>query len=186
MKTIITISYILFFISTQLHGAQNNETRKIILNPINCELTVPSHWHIKDNSSKSIFSWTVSHENPDVGPYRTGATIHVTPNIKKLTGLSAEQHAQQLYKHKRESFELRNLANSKQGIFNVTSFRTSEMYSERVDYTEYEYRYALYWSNDMDLLLIIIAKTPLKNSSEFDAVLNTINSFKFKDFSYFK
>ena len=74
-----------------------------VLEPTGGDALRPSQWHYRERHGGPQYSWILSRENPDYGPYLVGLRIQVLANVSEHTGKTGPQFVDHFFEQKRRA-----------------------------------------------------------------------------------
>jgi hypothetical protein len=148
-----------------------------VLEPTGGKILKPKDWFYNESHQKNNLTWIISKEDASISRYDTGVRIQTIIGIKEKTGISAEES---LRKH---------LASKKEGakqIFHECEPTERGLFKNMCIHVEegpYRIFYSIFWSNEMDIAVIMTGGTKLEDWDKYKETFGKMSHFELIDMS---
>jgi hypothetical protein len=158
-----------------------------ILEPFGGKILMPKDWYYRERHGGPSYIWILSKENPDKGPYITGVKLQYLAGITEGTGKIPEQFLQQFVQQKSSEVEvLSSCEAEEQEFFTRICLETLEPATELGGDINYRIQYSLFWSNEMDMAVIMVHGTLEDNWEETSTIFAAMKDFEMIDMTRFE
>ncbi len=151
-----------------------------MLEPLGGKIDRPEGWFYAERHRGPSYSWILSKEDPDKGPYETGMRIQTFNGVKEGTGKTAKEFVFDFARKKADKAEklVSTVPESEQGGFTRVGIETIE--------GKYQIMYSCFWSDTIDMVIITTAGAPKELWEEYTAIFNHMASFELIDLKRFQ
>lgn len=143
------------------------------LDPLGGRALRPKDWFYASHHNQSSFLWIFSKEDLDkTKSYTTGVRIQMLLGVKKSTGMSAKEFIADFVAKKKKSADKvhKTCEAVKQTFFTRMCLETEE--------GPHRILYSLFWSDEVDMMVVSIAGTTLELWGSNTAIFDTMNQFE--------
>lgn len=171
-------------ISNALHSkSHNNDSIKFvtqILEPTGGKITKPKDWFYVEGHRAPVYMWTISREDSSKGQYITGVRIQVFPDVKPGTGKTAKEFILDIFASKKtEASKVIKTCNAEKHTFFTRICLEVEEGTDHI-------LYSLFWGNNMDLAVVVIAGTTQELWNVYQSVFEKMSDFELIDMKRFE
>lgn len=185
MKSIITS--LLCALSFTCFGIESEGFRTQILEPTGGKIEVPKEWHYNERHSGQSYTWILSKEDLEKGPYITGVRIQSIMGVEEKTGKTPEIFLREFVESKKEEVQVISQCKAQdQGIFTRICLETIEPAAQHGEGKKFRIQYSLFWGNGIDLAVVMIAGTLEELWPENKEIFNSMQGFEFIDMKRFE
>ena len=159
-----------------------------ILEPLGGKVEKPADWYYAErHRSKDSLNWVISKEKSEDG-YATGVSIQLMIGIEEKTGKLAERFVDEVVQSQIAKAKKSTLCEKEEaGFFMRQCLTTEEQQVKGDQVTDYRVLYSFFWNNEIDMLGITVAGTPIdswdeyKNTFQRMSEIEIINMDRFRD-----
>jgi len=156
-----------------------------VLEPTGGKIARPAGWFYRERHGRS-FTWIISKEDPNNGPYETGIRIQVFAGVKEHTGKTAEVFVRDFFAQKKSSASvLSECEPQKQYLFTRVCLETEEFISLSGPPELFHIQYSMFWGDGSDIAVITTAGSPASSWPTYEKTFNTMGKFELIDMSRF-
>lgn len=157
-----------------------------ILEPTGGKIEKPQNWFYRERHSGPSFTWILSEEDPNEGPYNTGVRIQLIQGIKAGTGKSPEEFISNFIANKKQVAEvISECAKAEQGLFYRLCLETRELAVEGTKVKSH-IQYSLFWNNEIDIGVFVTAGTSDELWNQKKDIFKAMEAFEFIDMKRFE
>lgn len=151
-----------------------------ILEPTGGKIARPKDWFYAEGHRAPVYMWTISHEDSNRGRYITGVRIQVFPDVKKGTGKTAKEFVSGFLASKKMEVSkvIKTCDEEMQTLFTRTCLEVEEGSDHVV--------YSLFWGNNMDVAVVVIAGTTKELWHIYAPVFEKMSNFELIDMKRFE
>jgi hypothetical protein len=151
-----------------------------ILEPTGGKIVRPKDWFYAERHGGPSYTWIISKEDVDKGPYDTGVRIQTLMGVEEGTGKSPKQFVMDfIAKKKKEAKQIFNECEPKdQGLFTRVCLQTEE--------GAYRILYSAFWANGSDIVVVSTAGTKTEEWSKYSEIFDQMSNFELIDMKRFE
>lgn len=180
MKPLLFLT--LFFIGTAMFAEDVVPDGFVlqVLEPTGGKIVRPKDWFYAERHGGPSYTWIISKEDVDKGPYDTGVRIQTLVGVEKGTGKSHKQFVLDfIAKKKKDAKAVFHECEPKdQGLFTRVCLETEE--------GPYRILYSAFWANGSDIVVVSTAGARLEEWSKYSQVFNRMSNFELIDMKRFE
>ncbi len=153
------------------------------LEPLGGELLIPKSWHFSGGMTNTGFLYTASKELRVDGSYDTGFRIQGIMKIRELYRISPlDAVIQNVEAKKKEAVEIiQDHSEPQEGLFEKRCLETIEKIPSSGGTVSYHVVSSFYWSDKMDIMVVLTFGAPVSEWGEEVKVYNVIKNFTLFD-----
>ncbi len=183
-KKLLISTLMCFFL---INSEADTEFKNQILEPLGGKIQMPKDWFYNERHGGPSYVWILSKEDLDNGPYVTGVKIQIIGGIEEGTGQSPEQFMQDFVSQKKGQVQILSECNAQeQDFFIRTCLQTIEPAKDLGAEINYRIQYSIFWSNEMDMAVLMIQGTTEELWEKYLPVFNVMQEFEMIDMSRFE
>ncbi|TDU64517.1 hypothetical protein EI77_03967 [Prosthecobacter fusiformis] len=152
-----------------------------VMEPTGGKILRPKGWFYNEGHRSNAWMWTISKEDTHDGkdPYDTGVRIQAVAGVQERTGKSPEVFLKEFIAQKRKAADKvhKNCDAVDQGLFTRTCIEVTER--------EYRILYSVFWSNEIDMIVISIAGAKTTDWEANSKFFDTMSAFELIDMKRF-
>jgi hypothetical protein len=157
-----------------------------ILEPTGGRIALPSDWFYRERHNRVSYTWIISKEDPDKGPYETGVRIQTFTGVKKGTGKSPEEFVRNFISQKKSSATVLSECEAHdQGLFTRVCLETTEAADVKGPPAIYHIQYSAFWGNAADIVIVMTAGTSSGLWPQYKDSFATMGRFELIDMTRF-
>jgi hypothetical protein len=152
-----------------------------ILEPIGGKIARPKEWFYSEQHQPPTFRWTLSKEDPALGPYETGMRVQLFIGVEKGTGKTPRQFVSDIVKSRTAAGRvLSECPPENQGLFTRVCLETEERLPA-MGPRLFRVQYSLFWGNESDMVCVVIAGTPADQWEQYRSTFDVMRAFDLID-----
>jgi hypothetical protein len=184
MRIIILLAWLVL---SSVHAQSDQEFRVQLLEPLGGKILMPKDWFYKEYHGAPYYVWTLSKEDLDKGPYTTGVKIQLISGIQEGAGKTPEEFLKEYAEGKKQTAKvLSECAEEEQQYFTRICVETIETLPEFGDDKKFRIQYSLFWSNRMDMVIVVISGTLEQLWAENEPIFDAMQAFELIDMKRFE
>jgi len=178
VKKIRTVPFLVLLASALPAAESAFELQPAMLKSLHCRVQVPVEWSVYDRSNQGGCSWVITPDDLNKTHHTTGVSIESFAQVSAQTGIKASQWVSARVNDKSASLPvLGSETGPTNDYFQVKRLVTEEVYSPgRTEYTTYRKIYSWYWNDEHDVVICMVARTPVKSWPSMSTLLEGIGN----------
>lgn len=151
-----------------------------ILEPTGGKIVRPKDWFYTERHGGVSYSWVISKEDLEKGPYDTGVRIQTLIGVERESGKSPKEFVLDfIKKKKKEAKQIFDECEPKdQGLFTRVCLQTEER--------DYRILYSAFWANGADIVVISTAGAKIEDWSKYSEIFDQMSRFELIDIKRFE
>ena len=151
-----------------------------ILEPTGGKIVRPKEWYYAERHGGAGYTWILSKENLEKGPYETGLRIETIVGVKELTGKSPKQFVLDFIDGKKKTADkaIDGCMPKDQGMFTCVCLETEE--------GPFHILYNAFWGNGMDIVLVSTAGAKREEWDKYKNTFIRMGNFELIDMKRFE
>jgi hypothetical protein len=150
-----------------------------VLEPTGGKISRPTGWFYSERHGGPSYTWILSREDPELGPYTTGVRIQMLAGVQEGTGKTPKQFVlDYVESKKKEAKVLKTCDENDQGLFTRVCLETEE--------GPHHILYSLFWGNKVDIVVVSIAGTTKELWDTYSGTFDQMNGFELIDMKRFE
>jgi hypothetical protein len=180
MKPLLFLT--LFFIGTAMFAEDVVPDGFVlqILEPTGGKIVRPKDWFYAERHGGPSYTWIISKEDVEKGPYDTGVRIQTIVGVEKGTGKTPKQFVMDfIAKKKKVAKQIYDECEPKdQGLFTRVCLQTEE--------GPYRILYSAFWANGSDIVVVLTAGTKTEEWGKYSEIFDQMSNFELIDMKRFE
>ena len=157
-----------------------------LLEPTGGRIARPAGWFYRERHGRVSYTWILSKEDPDSGPYETGVRIQTLIGVKAGTGKAPKEFIVEFLDQKRSSASvLSECAAADQGLFTRACLETEETIEGKGLPRLYHLQYSVFWGNGSDIAIVVTAGSPIELWPQYKDTFAAMGQFELIDMARF-
>lgn len=151
-----------------------------ILEPTGGKIVRPTDWFYAERHGGPSYTWIISKEDVEKGPYDTGVRIQTIMGVEEGTGKSPKQFVMDFIANKKEQGKqiFDECEPKDQGLFTRVCLQTEE--------GPYRILYSAFWANGSDIVVVSTAGAKSEEWGLYSEIFDQMSNFELIDMKRFE
>jgi len=150
------------------------------LEPTGGKIVRPKDWFYSERHGGPSYTWIISKEDIEKGPYDTGVRIQTIMGVEEGTGKSPKQFVMEFIANKKKEAKqvFDECEPQDQGLFTRVCLQTEE--------GPYRILYSAFWANGSDIVVVSTAGTKTQEWDKYSHIFDQMSDFELIDMKRFE
>jgi hypothetical protein len=180
MKHILISTFLLITAVLHAEAAVPDGFVLQMLEPTGGKIVCPKDWFYAERHGGPSYTWIISKEDVEKGPYDTGVRIQTIVGVEKGTGKTPKQFVMDFIEKKRKEAKqiFDECEPEDQGLFTRVCLQTEE--------GPYRILYSAFWANGSDIVVVSTAGTKTEEWGKYSEIFDQMSNFELIDMKRFE